>query len=217
MQSTGFLDTKPRRPGAMIAVVAVHAVGISALMMIAPTVIERINPPLEGYNVPAPTIPPEIIPDPAPRTEAKQKRTIEQPQRQVETKSADTGRTLTPDPGPRAGTGSGEGLGGGIDIIDIDPPKDPVIVAPQFTGRNAQPPYPASLQRLEIEGAVTLRVLVGADGRPQRIEVVRTDHEGFFNATRDWAMRNWRFKPATRDGVPYAEWRTMTVRFNMTS
>ena len=63
MQSTGFLDAKPRRPAAMIAVVAVHAVGTGALMMIAPTVIERINPPLEGYNVPKPTIPPEIMPE----------------------------------------------------------------------------------------------------------------------------------------------------------
>jgi periplasmic protein TonB len=48
-----------------------------------------------------------------------------------------------------------------------------------------------------------------------RIEMVRTDQDAFFAATREWGMKNWRFKPATRDGAPFQEWRTMTVRFEM--
>ena len=68
---------------------------------------------------------------------------------------------------------------------------------------------------MDIEGVVTVRVLVGVDGRPLRIEAVKVDHDAFFTATRDWAMRNWKFAPATRDGVAFQEWRTMTVRFEM--
>ena len=215
MQSTGYLETTSRRPGAVAAVIAVHAAGIGALMMIAPTVYERIDKPLRGFMIDAQKISPKIIPDPAPKTEAKSQRTIERVTPVVRNKLAGDDTALTRDPGPMAGAGSDEGLGGGIDIIDIDAPKNPVVVAPQFTGRNPQPPYPPGMQRLNIEGAVTVRVLVGVDGRPLRMEAVKVDQDAFFAATRDWGMKNWRFKPATRDGEPFQEWRTMTVRFEM--
>ena len=215
MQSTGFLDAKPRRPAAMIAVVAVHAVGIGALMMIAPTVYERIDKPLSGVMIGAPKIPPKIIPDPAPKTKAKTALLVDHIDHIMKTTPAGPDPSLTKDTGPLAGTGTGEGLGGGIDIIDIDPVKDPVIIAPQFTGRNPQPPYPPGMQRLNIEGAVMVRVLVGVDGRPVRIEAVKVDQDAFFAATRDWGMKNWRFRPATRDGTAFQEWRMMTVRFEM--
>jgi periplasmic protein TonB len=213
--STGFLDAKPRRPATLAAVIAIHAVGIGGLMMIVPKVAERFAPPLEGYNVPLPTIPPEVVKDPAPKTKAKTALPVDRVERRVDSKPADKGPALTGDPGPLTGAGTGEGLGGGMNVIEIDPPRDPVIVAPQFTGRNPQPPYPPGMQRLNIEGAVTVRVLVGIDGRPVRVEAVKVDQDAFFTVTRDWAMKNWRFKPAMRDGEPFQEWRTMTVRFEM--
>ena len=212
--STGYLETKPR-PAAMAAVIAIHATGIGALMMIAPTIVDRIEKPFEGYNVPVEKIPPEIIPHPIIKPKTDTKSLIDRPKTEVTPTRRDPGAALRDDPGPLAGAGGGEALGGGIDIIDIDPPQAPVIVGPQFTGRNPQPPYPPAMQRMNIEGAVTVRVLVGVDGRPVRIEAVKVDQEAFFAATRDWAMKNWRFKPATRDGEPFQEWRTMTVRFEM--
>ena len=214
MQSNGYLETKPR-PGAMAAVVAIHVAGIGALMLIAPTVVERFHPPLEGYNVPAPTIPPEVVDEATPKVKTKTVLPVDRVERRVPSKPGDAGPTLTGDPGPLAGAGTGEGLGGGIEIFPVDPPKDPVIVGPRFVGRNAQPPYPPGMQRLNIEGAVTVRVLVGVDGRPLRIEAVNVDQDAFFAATRDWALKHWKFAPATRDGVAFQEWRTMTVRFEM--
>ncbi len=211
MQFNGYLETKPR-PGAIVAVIAIHAVGIGALLMIAPTVVERFDKPLIGEMIDAPKIPPKVD-DPAPKAKARTALPVDRPERRVDSKPTGSETALTNDPGPLAG--AGDGLGGGIDIIDIDPVKDPVIVGPRFVGRNAQPPYPPALQRMNIEGAVTVRVLVGVDGRPLRIEAVKVDQDAFFTATRDWAMRNWRFAPATRDGVAFQEWRTMTVRFEM--
>lgn len=213
--STGFLDAKPRRPGAMIAVVAVHVAGIGGLMMIAPTVVQTITKPLKAYNVPLSIIPPELVSDPAPQTKAKTPLPVDRVERRVESKPAENGPALAENAELLAGTGSGDVLGGGMAAIEIDPPVDPVIVAPRFVGRNAQPPYPPGMQRLSIEGAVTVRVLVGVDGRPLRIEAVKVDQEAFFAATRDWGMKYWKFTPATRDGAPFAEWRTMTVRFQM--
>ncbi len=213
--STGFLDTKARHPAAMVAVVAIHVAGIGALLMIAPTVKAVIPDILEGYNVPKTIIPPEVVEDVIPKTKAKIALPVDRVERLVKSKPSGADPGLAGDTGPLVGAGGNEGLGGGIDIIQIDPVKVPVIVGPQFTGRNPQPPYPPALQRLNIEGAVTVRVLVGTDGRPLRIEAVRVDQDAFFAATRDWGLKNWRFKPATRDGEPFQEWRTMTVRFEM--
>ncbi len=212
--STGFLDTKPR-PGAMVAVVAIHAAGIGALMMVAPTAKTIIPDILEGYNVPKVIIPPEVVDDAAPKTKAKTALTVDRVERVVKSKPTGADPGLNDDAEPLVGAGGGDGLGGGIGNIEIDPLTAPVIVGPQFTGRNPQPPYPPAMQRMNIEGAVTVRVLVGVDGRPLRIEAVKVDQDAFFAATRDWAMKKWVFAPATKDGVPFQEWRTMTVRFEI--
>ena len=214
MMSYGYLETKPR-PGAMAAVIAIHAAGIGALMMIAPTVVDRIEKPLIGVMIDPVKVPPEIVKEDPVKIKTKSPQSVDQVKPYVAFKHTGDDPDFTRDPGPLTGAGDGEGLGGGIDIIEIDPPRPPVIVGPQFTGRNPQPPYPAAMQRMNIEGAVTVRVLVGVDGRPLRIEAVKVDQDAFFAATRDWAMKNWRFKPATRDGEPFQEWRTMTVRFEM--
>jgi periplasmic protein TonB len=214
--STGFLDAKPRRPGAMIAVIAVHIAGIGGLMMIAPTLIQTIDRPFERYNVDPPIIPPEIVEKAKAKAKAKAKvkttAPVDQPERAVISKPSEADLALATDPGPLKGSGSGELLSGSI---EIDPPNAAVIVAPRFAGRNAQPPYPPGMQRLNIEGVVTVRVLVGVDGRPVQIEAVKVEHEAFFAATRDWGMRKWQFTPATRNGEPFQDWRTMTVRFKM--
>jgi periplasmic protein TonB len=212
MQSNGYLNAKPH-PGIMVAVIAIHVAGIGGLMMIAPTVIEKVTKTLTVEQIDLPVIPPQVIDDPAPKAKTKTVLPVDQVERFVKSKSTGSEPGLTEDPGPLAG--SGEGMGGDMRIIEIDPPKDPVIVAPRFMGRNAQPPYPPGMQRRNIEGVVTVRVLVGVDGRPLRIEAVKVDQEAFFAATRDWGMKKWVFAPATKDGVPFAEWRTMTVRFQM--
>jgi periplasmic protein TonB len=213
MHNEGYLASHKRRPGIMAGVVALHIGGLAAVLLLAPTVVKIIDDGmLIADPIEAPKDPPPI-PDTKPK--AKSESRIDQPVPRTPPIPRTIGETgLIKETQALDGAGMGGGVGE-FEFKPIDPPKDPVMIAPQFSGRNAQPPYPPGLQRLEIEGAVTVRVLVGIDGRPERIEVVRTDHDGFFTATRDWAMRNWRFKPATRDGVPYAEWRMMTVTFRM--
>jgi periplasmic protein TonB len=95
----------------------------------------------------------------------------------------------------------------------------PVRVEPSLDSRYVgalQPAYPPSLQRQDIEGVVTVRVLVGQDGRVKAVEAIRSDQEEFLAATRRQALTKWRFKPATEDGVPVEGWREMTVRFTIT-
>ncbi len=111
------------------------------------------------------------------------------------------------------------GPAGGAPIIEnppirIEPVYKGAAIHPKYRG-DLQPEYPPSLVRQQVEGSVTLRVLVGTDGRIKAIEPVRFDDEAFLKATRDQALRKWRFLPATRDGAPVESWREMTVRFQI--
>ncbi len=214
MQDHGYLSRNPRRPAVMVGVVVIHAVGVAGLMLFAPQFTQIVETTLEGRNIELPKDPLPLLDDARPTSKSRSQQ--EQPVRAkviVPSKGADEG--LAADPGPLEALGEGTGGGFGMEMTQIELPKDPVIVAPRFVGRNAQPPYPPGLQRMNIEGSVTVRVLVGLDGRPLRIEAVKVDQEAFFKATRDWAMSHWRFAPATRDGAPFEEWRTMTVTFRM--
>jgi periplasmic protein TonB len=85
---------------------------------------------------------------------------------------------------------------------------------PRFA-RDFQPDYPVGKLRLEIEGSVTVRVLVGTDGRVRQVQIVRASDADFAKATEKQALKSWRFKPATRDGVPVEDWQTLTVRFDI--
>ena len=97
-------------------------------------------------------------------------------------------------------------------------PHNPVLKGarpdPRYTAV-LQPEYPPSMIRAEIEGAVSVRVLVGTDGRVKDVQVTNSADEAFSEATKRQALRKWRFLPATRDGEPYEAWRDMTVRFSM--
>lgn len=110
------------------------------------------------------------------------------------------------------------GSGGDIVIpkqIDVTPPA-PVRTAATLDARSeAQPPYPASEQRLGREGSVTVRLLVGADGRVEAVERVAATSDAFWVATQRQALRAWRFRPATVDGRPVESRFTMTVRFRL--
>lgn len=105
-----------------------------------------------------------------------------------------------------------------IEPTPLPPPADPVLTKamrdPRYAG-NFQPDYPAAMQRQEKEGTVTVRVLVGTNGRVKQVEIVSASDPAFGEATRRQAMSSWRFKPATRDGVPQEGWITQNVQFKL--
>lgn len=115
------------------------------------------------------------------------------------------------------------GLGGIGDEFRVDPIKitpEPVIVSARLNTRYAgqfQPDYPVGQLRLEREGEVSVRVLVGTNGRVKQIELIDSPHVDFWSATRKQALKKWRFTPATKDGKPYESWMTLKVRFEINS
>ena len=77
------------------------------------------------------------------------------------------------------------------------------------------PIYPPRCLRLGIEGTVRLRVLVGEDGRPQDAAVRTSSGDAGLDQAALDAVREWRFEPAKRDGVPMRAWCIVPITFSL--
>lgn len=200
--------------GAALAVTGGIVAGMT--FFLAPQLV--FAPPREpfiGYPVPLPKDPP---PD-KPKPETAQPRpshvdtTPTPPRIPVETPFTTTIQPpFVPTAPMDAGTGTGD--------VAADPPKPapPLIGAmrdPRFA-RDFQPQYPGAELRMQREGTATVRVHIGPDGRVTEVQQVRATSPGFFEATKRQALAKWRFRPATRGGVPEDSWQTLTVTFVLT-
>ena len=61
-------------------------------------------------------------------------------------------------------------------------------------------------RRLGDQGEVRLDVYVGTDGSVLDVVVVQRSGSPLLDQTAVDTVRKWRFKPATVDGKPVAEW-----------
>lgn len=187
--------------------------------MLAPKILPK-DPvtTLIGENVPLPEPPPPVEekkPEPQPQPKAPE---LYQPSPKVPTTQPDpapmTSTNVMPDtfkPLPDPGTGTAEGPAS----EPVKPPPLPYVgakVDPKFAGA-FQPDYPSQEIRLGREGNVTVRVLVGTDGRVKAVEKVSATSDAFFEATKNRALAKWRFKPATRGGTPEESWKQYSVKF----
>lgn len=210
----------PRRvnPGSLTLSVSIVG-GLVAAVMLSPTIV-RLKPPgpdLRTFIVPPAPPPPPPEPVPQPKAAAKTPAPpIEASDPVQPTLPDDLYRVRPADPGPPPDLG-GTGTGAASVVEPIKPPP-PVLTDTQVDPRYArdfQPLYPPAELRAGRDGAVTLRVLVGVDGRVVRAEQVAASSDAFWRVTLKQALGRWRFKPATRDGIPVEAWRTMTVRFRV--
>lgn len=209
MQQRGFTEDRRPNPMGMGLVFALHAGVLGAIILAPPETFKRvIFDPLDTYNVPQ--TPPPPMPDPEPRQETPSHVTA--PERLAPTLPAEpsilVAREPIADPLP---------LPPQTETLP-EPQPEPVMIEaspdPRFASA-LQPPYPSALARQEIEGKAVIRVLIGRDGRVKAVEPVSATDPAFHDATAAQALKRWRFRPATRDGVAVESWRTMTVRFQL--
>lgn len=206
MSYGAFLEQQKRtnRIG-LTLVIAGHVAALTALALAPPEAIQRIT-----Y---VRTIVDSIADQPPPPAD------LPPPQKSAERQTQPTAVAPIVDSGPT--------IPAPIDISPLPPRQEPVpslpaadpIFLPASIEPSAmarfQPDYPPELIRADLEGTATVRVLIGTDGRVKAVEMVSAAHPGFFEATRKQALRYWKFRPATRDGVATESWRTMTVRFTI--
>ena len=63
------------------------------------------------------------------------------------------------------------------------------------------------------EGKVLLRVFIGADGLPQRVEINQSSGYDRLDRQAMDAVMRWRFAPGKRNGVPEAMWNLVPINF----
>lgn len=217
MQADGFLSRQERHPFALGAAIGLNLVAVAAVLLAKGEAIPL--PPKVIQLIP---IAPEPDPPPPERVDPPKARSATLPQKAAEDAPIDVLKPIiATDGGTPIVVASRDPLPTG-DFEPYEPPAraDPMPVLtdaapdPRFASL-FQPPYPPQLERLDIEGKVVVKVLIGTDGRVRDVETVYADDDGFAAVTERQARAKWRFKPATRDGVPVETWKQLTVRFQI--
>jgi len=209
------------------SVVVLHVAGLWALqsglvrktaeIIIPAEVLSEFIAPPAPPAPPVPPAPPPPKPAPAPpKPVAPKPRPAPMP-------------VAVPDPTPAPAAPTG--------VVEPQPPAPPVAAAPVAAPaapaappapaapsielpssdasylNNPKPVYPAVSKRLGEQGKVMLRVLIGTDGLPQKVEVKQSS--GFERLDRQAidAVMRWRFVPGKRNGVPEAMWNLVPINF----
>jgi protein TonB len=77
------------------------------------------------------------------------------------------------------------------------------------------PEYPAQARQRRLQGWVELEFAVDAQGRVSDVRVLRASPERVFDNAAIRSVTRWRFRPATRDGVPTASRATARIDFKL--
>ena len=76
------------------------------------------------------------------------------------------------------------------------------------------PEFSDQARKAKFQGTVVLWTVIGADGRPQEIRVQRSLGMGLDEKAIE-AIREWRFEPGRKDGVPVAVEVSIEVSFRL--
>ena len=110
--------------------------------------------------------------------------------------------------GPGHGPGQGGGFGGGIYRLgDIG-------VTPPVAKYTPEPDFSEEARKAKYQGTVTLSAVIGPDGRPRNLKVVRHLGMGLDEKALE-KVRTWLFEPGKRNGQPVAVAMTLEVDFRL--
>jgi protein TonB len=87
-------------------------------------------------------------------------------------------------------------------------------VTPPVAIHSPEPKYSKQARREKLQGVCVLWLVVGADGLPREIKVQRTLGLGLDERAIE-AVKQWKFKPAMKDGNPVAVRISIEVNFHL--
>lgn len=96
--------------------------------------------------------------------------------------------------------------------LPLEAPSD-VVTHPVLI-RSVEPRYPDIAKRLDVQGDVVLRVLVGRDGTVTSMAILESPHVSLSDAAKR-AVQQYRYEPARRNGVPIQSDVEITVSFRL--
>ena len=79
----------------------------------------------------------------------------------------------------------------------------------------AKPDYPSASRRLEEEGTVSLKFLIGADGRVLQAEIEKTSGFPRLDEAARNALSKCQFRPGTLDGRPEQSWASIKYTWRL--
>jgi protein TonB len=224
MHEGGFLEQRRASPTSLMIVIALHAAAVTALMLSKTEFVRNVIKPMEVIHIPDTPPPP-----PEPQQPNVEPKTPRQSQVDLVSRSYPSIVRCSPRlrssptssrPSIPADRRSRSGPGAVVISRTQGPNPGPNRSRSPFAGSpDARKRAAAALssveERAEVEGSVTVRVWIGADGRVKSVEKVRGENAAFFKATEQQALRHWRFKPATVDGQPVESVKVLTVHFRL--
>jgi TonB family protein len=109
--------------------------------------------------------------------------------------------------GGGVGPGMGGGTGGGVFRVGggVSAPRG--LYTPD-------PEYSEEARKAKYQGTVVLWLIVGPDGRPRDMKIARSLGMGLDQKAME-AVRQWKFDPAKKDGVPVAVQINVEVNFRL--
>jgi protein TonB len=212
-----------RRPISLKATVLLHVVILGSIWFYAWTRVPAIpEPPLQvTFAQIAPPPPPPPPPPPAAKApEPKPEPVMPKPEEIVQPeKVPEVAPPTTPDTAGTSGSGDVTGgMEGGVEggvaggvpggvpgsVSDNTGPLriGGDVLAPQIESR-VDPVYPPAARNARLQGVVVLEIIVRRDGTvdPSKIKVIQSMGMGLTQSAQE-AVKKWRFKPATRQGMP---------------
>lgn len=218
--------------GVLLVVTALHAAGIGRLLVarsqeqtgdLSPvfqvTLQKLPPPPLPRLEKPPPieARPATDAVKPRPRQTRPVPILVDTPTENpvppdTQVKQYEIGDELLPgEPGPPTPEGLPDG-----DAHQAAAPVEETPVYWKLELVDMKPPiYPPRCLRMGIEGRVKVRVLVGENGRPQEVALGLSSGDAALDQAAMDAVREWRFEPARRNGVPVRAWAIVPVEFQL--
>lgn len=100
------------------------------------------------------------------------------------------------------------------DMGNVVMTSDMVDVAPRAKYKTAVE-YPARAKAKEIEGFVTLSLLINTSGKIDTVKIIESEPTGIFDKAVLRTIKKWVFEPARYKGEAVQTWANQTIRFEL--
>ena len=182
-------------------------------------ILTRLIEPLAPQLAPSPLPRTPQPPQPAPPAQQP----VKQPIASAQTAAARLPLAINaPVPAPNAPTGNIAPLAESPTFASavapgpVAAPPQPSLQLPSSDAdylQNPRPPYPPISRRLNEQGKTTVRVLIGADGQPQRAEISKSSGFTRLDEAAIATAMSWRYVPGKRGGVAETMWFNVPINW----
>lgn len=189
------------------------------IQLVAPPAPKPVAPPPPPQVVPQPP-PPKPAPPPPPKPKPKPK---PKPVPKPKPRPAPEPPPPAPVPPPQAAPAPPAPPVSTAPSAPASPgpvaPAADVPIVPAHTRatskRNPKPEYPTIARRRGWQGQVLLRIRVGADGLPGKVEVAESSGREVLDQSALRTVRRWTFTPAMRGDEPVESTLTLSIVFKL--